>query len=263
MSRPPSVSAAPALVRPAATLMLLREREGADPEVLMAQRGADMAFAGGAMVFPGGAVDEGDVALARDLAPLLDVEDGAGRVAAIRETLEECGIAAGFAAAPGGDVRREMRAALAAGEEFRTVLAQAGACLALDRLVPFARWRPPAAGFSRIFDTRFYCIEADDGMGEAEADGVEMLLPLWTGAAEILASADAGQAKLIFPTFCNLHRLAQFSRVSEILDHARATPVSLIEPRVEKLRDGVEHLTIPEGLGYPFTALERTKAMRG
>src|SRR4029079_13949220 len=50
---------------PAATLILVREREGAAPELLMVERAGGMAFAAGACVFPGGRIDEADEILGR------------------------------------------------------------------------------------------------------------------------------------------------------------------------------------------------------
>ncbi|MGN5373477.1 NUDIX domain-containing protein [Sphingomonas hankookensis] len=78
---------------PAATLILLRDRAEGPPDILMVERAATMAFAGGALVFPGGRIDPGDEALA------LAMGDGdlAPRLAAIRETIEEAGIAIGVA----------------------------------------------------------------------------------------------------------------------------------------------------------------------
>jgi 8-oxo-dGTP pyrophosphatase MutT (NUDIX family) len=68
---------------PAATLVVMRERVGAAPELLMVERTARMAFAGGAMVFPGGRIDDADRLLANDFPQ----PDAAFRLAAIRETL--------------------------------------------------------------------------------------------------------------------------------------------------------------------------------
>ena len=46
-------------MRPAATVLLLREENG-ELEVLMMRRGAGLAFMAGMWVFPGGRVDEAD-----------------------------------------------------------------------------------------------------------------------------------------------------------------------------------------------------------
>ncbi|MBU6207671.1 MAG: NUDIX domain-containing protein, partial [Alphaproteobacteria bacterium] len=88
----------PAII-PAATLILFDDREDADALHLMVERAASMAFAAGALVFPGGRVDDDDRAQAAHY-PALDPVDAAARIAAIRETLEETGVAAGFAVAP-------------------------------------------------------------------------------------------------------------------------------------------------------------------
>jgi 8-oxo-dGTP pyrophosphatase MutT (NUDIX family) len=79
---------------PAATLLLLRDGAGS-PEVLMLERHRDQFFSG-ALVFPGGRVDEAD--RARAILARCGKVKGAGaaamafRVAAIRESYEEAGI---------------------------------------------------------------------------------------------------------------------------------------------------------------------------
>lgn len=70
---------------PAATLVVMRDRPGGAPELLMVERPRTMAFAGGAMVFPGGRIDPADWAE-------VDSLDDAARRAAVRETEEETGI---------------------------------------------------------------------------------------------------------------------------------------------------------------------------
>ncbi|WCT72400.1 NUDIX domain-containing protein [Sphingomonas naphthae] len=71
---------------PAATLILMRPQAGRPPAILMVERGATLAFAAGAIVFPGGRVDPEDhVAAGGD-------EDRAHRIAAVRETAEEVGV---------------------------------------------------------------------------------------------------------------------------------------------------------------------------
>ena len=64
---------------PAATLVLMREGGGGAPELLVTERTGQMAFAAGALVFPGGRIDEDDHRTARGL----DLPDAAARVAAI------------------------------------------------------------------------------------------------------------------------------------------------------------------------------------
>ena len=87
---------APAPVRLASTILLLRD--GAEElEVFMVVRHHQIDFASGALVFPGGSLDPDDSALAADPtryadAPGLDATARAFRIAAIRETFEECGV---------------------------------------------------------------------------------------------------------------------------------------------------------------------------
>lgn len=82
---------------PAATLVLLRDRQDGPPDLLMVERSAAMAFAAGALVFPGGRIDPGD----HLLADTVQQEDATARIAAIRETIEEAGIAVGLSPLPG------------------------------------------------------------------------------------------------------------------------------------------------------------------
>ncbi len=49
---------------PASTLVIFRDTPAGPPELLMVELANAMAFAGGALVFPGGRVDPGDHALA-------------------------------------------------------------------------------------------------------------------------------------------------------------------------------------------------------
>lgn len=227
---------------PAASLIVLRERFD-DLEVLMVERGAAMAFAAGALVFPGGRIDAGDRAIATAIGG--DVDDVAARIAAIRETVEEAGlaVAADPALAP-------HRAALLAGEPPELLLPAAD--LDTEALVPFARWLP--LGLHRVFDTRFYLVAGD---GEPSADGEENVRAAWLRPADVLA----GAGRLIFPTRRILERLAQHASIAEAFADAARHPVRTISPWVEP-RGGVPHLCIPEGLGYPVTAEPHAEAVR-
>ena len=77
---------------PAATLVIFRDRPDAPPELLMVERAKAMAFAGGAMVFPGGRIDPGDHILAQASGA---GEDGAARIDAklrkLRNAAHRCG----------------------------------------------------------------------------------------------------------------------------------------------------------------------------
>jgi NTP pyrophosphohydrolases including oxidative damage repair enzymes len=88
---------------PAAALIVVRDRLGDAPELLVVERAAGMAFAAGALVFPGGRVDQAD----RDLGDAIGID--AHVVAAIRETVEETAIPVGLAPTPTPPLRRSCK----------------------------------------------------------------------------------------------------------------------------------------------------------
>lgn len=243
---------------PAATLVLFRDCAEGPPELLIVERARAMAFAGGALVFPGGRIDPEDEQLAQ-IHP--GQADAAPRIAAIREMLEEAGIAVGMTPAPTPEAASAIRAGLHRGEPFGALLAAHGIALDLSVLVPFARWRPRHANM-RIFDTHFYIAALPTGAPAAVVDATENTRVFWASAAAVLSDADAGRAMIIFPTRRNLERLALFGSFADAVADARAHPVETITPWAE-MRGGEEHLCIPEGLGYPVTSQAMSRAARG
>lgn len=239
--------------RQAATVVLLRDRPAAQPELLMVQRAHSMAFAAGALVFPGGAVDPADFAVARHLDPGLALDERAARVAAIRETLEESGVGLGLPHGFPATALAALRAALHEGAPFADLLAAHGLTLDIGCLTPFARWHPALVDhIRRVFDTRFYLARAPHGQ-DATADATENIRLFWGDAAAIIAACDAGEGRIIYPTRRNLERLAQFADCAAAIAHAVAIPVEKVTPWLEE-RDGVPHLCIPAHLGYPVTS---------
>ena len=251
---------------PAATLILLRETDDAPPAILMVERARSMVFAGGALVFPGGRIDPGDHSIAADpvlaraSAPI-DPDDAAARVAAIRETIEESGIAPGFVQPPDHATVAALRARMEASEDFAALIAEYGLMIDLDMLVPFARWRPSFKE-TRIFDTRFYVARAPADGPEAVVDATENVRLFWASASDVLVACDRGDGHVIFPTRRNLERLACLSGFDEAAADARRYSVETITPWIEE-RDGERYLCIPEGRGYPITAEPLVDAMRG
>ncbi|MGK6323260.1 NUDIX hydrolase [Sphingomonas sp. DT-51] len=240
---------------PAATLIVFRDRPDGPPDLLMVERSRRLAFAPGATVFPGGRVDPGDLALAATWG-FDAVPDADARIAAIRETIEEAGVAIGLAAPTRVDA---IRAALHEGRSFEEALS--GMTLALDHLVPFAHWCP-GERHTRVFDTRFYLARLPAHAGPAQVDATENVRLEWASARATLEAAAQGERSLIFPTRRNLERLAQFASYDEAVAQARATPLRRITPWIET-RAGVDHLCIPDDLGYPVTAEPVAAARRG
>ena len=251
----------PLEVIPAATVVVFRKGPaGAPPELLMLQRAREMRFAGGAAVFPGGRVDPADRDWAAELAgPADDLDELAARIAAVRETLEEAGLLLALAAPVSAGEAAEARAELLAGGALRPVLEARGWQLALDRLVPFARWFPR---HRRSFDTRFYLHDIGTGAHEISVDATENTRLFWISAADALAQADTGEIGVIFPTRCNLQRLALFADYAEAEAHARATPIRTITPEPVE-RDGNWWISIPDDAGYPVSLSKVDDFSRG
>ncbi len=247
---------------PAATLVLFRESGSGPAEHLFVERAATMKFAAGAIVFPGGRVDPGDRRQAAAF-PAYDEDDAAARICAIRESIEEGGVGAGLCPAPDLAVTDRLRAGLEAGMVFGDLLAAERLSLDLDALVPFARWRPnfPEA---RVFDTRFFLARVDAAAPAARVDDTENVRLFWATAQRVLDQADAGEVSIIFPTRRNLERLASLGSFDAARAQAAAlpSPPPMITPFLED-RGGVQHLCIPDTLGYPVTAQAMAEVRRG
>ena len=242
---------------PAATLVVVRDRADGAPELLMVERASGMAFAGGALVFPGGRIDQAD----RHLAEPLGYADGAARVAAIRETIEETAVAVGVDPLPSVDDAVAMQDALVADRRFGELLDDAGLGLDLETLTPLARWLPNFH-VTRRFDTLFFLARAPVGdwlprVIEGECSGAH-----WLSAAEALGRERSGDARLIFPTRRNLERLAGHSSFDAMRADAEAYPVEPITPWVEE-HAGDTFIVIPDRLGYPVTREKLDGLWRG
>jgi 8-oxo-dGTP pyrophosphatase MutT (NUDIX family) len=219
----------PAVLRDAATVILLRDTEQG-LEVFLQRRVAAMAFAAGMTVFPGGGVDERDADAsvrwtgppASDWAEWFGGTEPVARAlvcAAVRETFEESGVllagteegvvvdAARYAYARQALVSRELSLA--------AFLAETGLTLRADLLRPWTHWVTPVQE-KRRYDTRFFAAalpsgqHADGATTEAESSG-------WQRPRDALADAEAGRSTLMPPTWYTLSELAEFSSADEAL----------------------------------------------
>jgi 8-oxo-dGTP pyrophosphatase MutT (NUDIX family) len=250
----------PVAAVPAATILLVRDGS-AGLEVFMVERHARIDFATGALVFPGGKVEPGDAdpALAERCAGTagLEADARALRVAAIRETFEECGV---LLARPRGgsglvDARRlgavegRWRDALLRDTAGMTELAQTEELeLACDLLVPFAHWITPEF-MPKRFDTHFFLVAAPPDQVAAH-DGAESVDSLWTTPEAALADAESGRRTIIFPTLLNLRKLGRSRDVAAALARARSEPVVTVLPRpVRGPRGTVVRIPLEAGYG--------------
>ena len=250
---------APAVPRPAATILLVRD----DPafEVLMVKRHHQIDFASGALVFPGGKLHAGDHdpawadrVLGWEETPRVERPL---RIAAIREAYEETGILLGRhpdgshfagsvgAAAARDDVAMDRRA-------FLDLVAEADVCLDLTALTPFAHWIAPAMALKR-FDTMFYIAAAPPDQ-VAVCDGYETVDAEWIAPAEALRLRAAGERTVIFPTRMNLRLLAQAAGALDAVARASARTLVTVEPTVIQTPDG-PHMTIQSNAGYGEVAV--------
>jgi 8-oxo-dGTP pyrophosphatase MutT (NUDIX family) len=230
---------------PAATLILVRDRLGGAPELLMVERAAGMAFAAGALVFPGGRIDEAD----RQLGHAKGVD--AAAVAAIRETIEETAVPVGVVPVPDAAATRALQDSLIADAPLAKALESHGLDLDAGALTPFARWVPKFHAVRR-FDTLFFVARCPDGDWEPRTIEGECSGAYWLTAKDVLERDQRGEARLIFPTRRNLERLALHGSFDEIRVDALSHPVEPVTPWVEE-RDGDRFITIPSHLGYPVT----------
>ncbi len=223
--------------RPAATLLLMRESEGA-PEVFMLQRTASAAFLPGAYVFPGGALDADDASerALRRVAGLDDAQASARLglaggglaywIAAARECFEESGILLALD-------RRErpvdperagalgaFRQALNSGSLlFSEFLEREDLYIPAREIAYYSHWIT-APGRPRRFSTRFFVACAPAGQHGAH-DRSETVHSVWVSPREALERGRRKEIELIFPTRSTLADLAGFRAPREAIEHAR------------------------------------------
>jgi len=169
--------------RDAATLIII-DRSGPEPRVLMGKRRMEQVFMPGKYVFPGGRVDKGDrhVASADELSEadtaklLLEMKGTAtvGRaralaLAAIRETYEEAGLVVGSAVPAQSAPKPPLGWAAFHAHGF------------VPRLSPLtflARAITPP-GRPRRYDTRFFCVDAAAIVHRTETNDGELSSLHW------------------------------------------------------------------------------------
>jgi len=255
-------SPAPAPIRQAATVLLLRD--GAPGlEVYLLRRTKGMPFAGGMSAYPGGGVDErdGDTDLAWVGPPPADWADAFGCderlarelvCAAVRETFEEAGVllagpADGAGVVPdvsGDDWEHQRQALLAHDLSLAELLAGRGLALRADLLRPFAHWITPPEE-RRRYDTKFFAAllptgqEARDVSGEADE-------AVWTTPGAALTEHAGGTRPMLPPTIHTLGQLQPFPDAATALAGSPPAPLEPISPTFEEGPDG-RWAVLPDG----------------
>jgi recombination protein RecT len=205
----------PAPVRPAATVLLLRDTlQGV--EVLMTRRSTTASFAPGAYVFPGGGIDAADAAAhaqstRRATQSELHLTQA---IAAIRESFEELGVLLARHA-DGSHVTTADIASLDRKAPFAAQCRERGLTLAGDEVFVLAHWVTDR-DLPRRFDVPFLVARMPEGQSPV-ADEAEQFEPVWVRPAEALARHAAGGFFIIFPTIRTLEKLQHYADVNAVL----------------------------------------------
>jgi 8-oxo-dGTP pyrophosphatase MutT (NUDIX family) len=250
---------APIPVRPAATVMLVRDIvTDRGIEVFLMRRHAAMEFAAGMTVFPGGGVDDRDrdagligygawygpepawwadrFGIQHDLAEALVC-------AAARETFEESGVLfAGPADDPDGivadaSVYHQVRAALEDRSlSFADFLRDEKLVLRADLLRPWSNWVTPKEERTRRYDTYFFVGALPDGQ-RADGQNTESDQAGWARPEAAIEDFAAGRALLLPPTWSQLDSLAGRT-VDEVL--ALERQIAKVQPKLTVHKDNWE-----------------------
>jgi 8-oxo-dGTP pyrophosphatase MutT (NUDIX family) len=205
-------------LRPAATVMLVRDAEAGGIEVLMVRRTV--------------------AATTSPRRPRLAWRTGglAFWVAAIRECFEEAGLLLGH---PAIDAIAADRWAVHRGElSMAELCRRPGVRLDAGALQYVSHWVTPVGETPRRFDTRFFLAAAPVGQ-DGRHDDAELVESRWLAPAEALAAAGRRELMLMPPTEANLQFIASCSSLAEALARADdAGPPPRIEPRLRRGPDG-------------------------
>ncbi len=193
--------------REAASVLLLRDGT-AGLETWLQRRVAQMAFAAGMSVFPGGGVDPVDAAGARS-----------GTEASVARQL---GLDAEHAAVL-------LRAAV------REIAEETDVKLPLEAIHPWARWITPE-NESRRYDTYFFVAVVPTGQLAAAVTG-EASHADWIPVGQAVAECEQGSRPLLPPTLVNLLEIARFDTAADVLAAAGARAIRPITPVLRQLPD--------------------------
>lgn len=266
--------------RSSSAVMLLRDAaSGKGLEVFMVRRVIQSDFMPDVYVFPGGSVQQDDLAaevtpqICKALAP--DAADPEGRTAlgsgvraaAIRELFEEAGVLLAYQgehmlAVNEGNVQRFAGYRQAFNERKGSLVEMAMTeelVLASERLNYCAHWITPE-GMPKRFDTHFFVTTAPVEQ-EAAHDQLETSEGIWIAPSEALARAERNEFPIVFATIHQLHDLAAFGSVAEALQVTSTTPVKTCAPILIE-RDGQFHVHLPEDAGNLWTVPEHMTRVR-
>ena len=257
--------------RPAATVLLVRDKEPEGLEVFLIERASKTNF-GGAFVFPGGKVDleDGSEEMEKickgptdgEASFTLGVEKGglAYWVACIRECYEEAGILLAYRKNgklfnPDNSQEKNLyikyRNRLNEGESILEEMnLKEDILLATDRLAYLSHWITPKVE-KRRYTTRFFVAQAPSGQ-IALHDGTESINSLWISPQEAIKKQKEGELLMIMPTIKNLETICGYKNTEALLkDKISMNPkgIKTIEPKFF-MEEGKLRGVLPGEPGY-------------
>ena len=220
-----------------------------------------MAFAADMHVFPGGAVDPGDVdprLVARSAITPNDARSSLGGdiaapealaryVAALRELFEEAGVLLAEPLLDAATARSAREELLAGRSTMADVAEKLDLRLRTDLLVPIGHWTTPPI-MARRFDTRFFVAELPDGV-EPTFETDEIVGHRWETPRAALDAMAAGNLAMWVPTSATLQQLEHVTGVAEI--RRRIVPGSVTAPRVIAEGPGLARIVVASAGGVP------------
>jgi 8-oxo-dGTP pyrophosphatase MutT (NUDIX family) len=189
-------------IRPAASVLVARPSDDG-PEVLVLERSPEHRFLPGYVVFPGGAVDRDDGALA---ARWFGSDRETARAAAIRELAEETGLAI-TAAGVLGTLDEDPD-----GDPIELVHHDPPAA---DQLAELCHWVAPEEVPVR-FDARYFAVAAS-GRPAPRVDGIEATRAWWIRPPALLDAWMREERRLYWPTWYTVNRIAECEDVESLL----------------------------------------------
>ncbi|MCL6453680.1 MAG: NUDIX hydrolase [Alicyclobacillus sp.] len=219
----PSATRRPS-IRPAATLLLIRDGAMGGVEVLGLKRAATMRFLPGYVSFPGGAVDAADLAYAAAwpgaaVTAQEHPDDPGYAVASLRECAEEvgwlCAVNGVDETARDEALPEVVQERLLAGEvTFADLLRMRHTEVAWRRLRYVGRWVTPP-GMPARFDTRFFLYVCTGDLPLPRVNPAEHEWAAWLNPARALADIEAGRMAAVPPTLAMLRAIASLPRSEE------------------------------------------------
>ena len=266
--------------RQASAVMLLRDSaSGSGIEVFMVRRVIQSDFMPDVYVFPGGSVQKDDLAaeLTPEIVAPVDLDNvdpegrtalGLGtRAAAIRELFEEAGVLLAYQgnavlAISDTNMARFAKYRQAFNKRTGSLVEMArteNLRLATEHLQYFAHWITPE-GLPKRFDTHFFVTTAPAEQ-QAAHDQLETSEGLWISPTEALERAERNEFPLVFATLHQLHDLAAFTSVVDVLQASSTAHVKTHMPVLVE-RDGQFHVHLPEDQGNLWAVPEHMTRVR-